>query len=595
MLALIKKDRILQDAIKCICTDPLTVGGDSKQISLVKSKTEHEFPSGVSSLKTFEGGILFGLANGCLGFLNQKKEEPAGTLNNTDGLPTAECKHNEFIRIHSSKVTTIDTNNKETAIITGGWDNAVVLLKKTMEPTEIRINGQFYRKTVYPHPNAVWSARFIGENTFITGCADTVMRVYNEGGLLKEITHHNHVIRGILLKDNFIYSVDNYGSVIKHTKDGRILKSRFLDEICFSICSFNKQVVICGSNGSCFILDEDLKAVEMVKLPSTDCWIVDSKDDVLFIGGSDGVLYYLKEGGNEVKPNSGEDVSDGMRSSVSHNGLDNKDDLNDKDDKNDLNDNISGKNDLNDNENTIKQKDGEFISNGIKYKLDQGKIYVLNGDNWELIGDTVKTYDHSFTVELGNEKYTLSFDKSENPHEVASRFISENKLDKSHHSEIVDYINSNFKGSSAYKKYQTIDIAGITKAIGDHPIIGILNRVSSGEKFSLFNNDSQNIYEIEESLFNTGIPLFIILDICKYLVFKGIFLDMSFILRNSFQDRNEARAFAYLLTNLVDNPPFNGVLLDKKLKSLKDLGLLNENDVSKYEDNFRIKSRQNRN
>lgn len=149
-----------------------------------------------------------------------------------------------------------------------------------------------------------------------------------------------------------------------------------------------------------------------------------------------------------------------------------------------------------------------------------------------MIGETENTFDHSFSVELENKVYTLSFNGTDNVHEVALKFIAENKLDKAHHTDIVNYINAIFKKSTIYKKYETIDISGISKVLGDHPILKVLKKIMAGENFLLLKSDPQNIYQIKDLLFGgNDIPLFIVLDICKYHAFKGLILDLSFLFR----------------------------------------------------------------
>jgi len=532
MIVVHKKKELSSADLKCICLGPLAIGSDSKQIKYVEKDGEVMLDSNVSALKGFENGILFGLADGQFGFLNENDEK-------------------SHIKLHNAKISAIDSNSH--SIATGSWDNTAILLKRSSKSTAISINESFYDKFTFPHPNAVWAVKLLEENTFVTGCADTVIRIYNLSGVMKSIDYHNSVVRGLLVDDSCIYSVDNYGTVMKISRDGKILKCRFLNEMCFCIAAFEQLIVVGGRNGSLFIIDnENLIVLEKITLSCPNCWSIGVKDGEIMVTGSNGILYFLKAGEKGIE---GDNAASTSTSAVS--------------------------------------KDGEYNSGSQKYKIKDGKVYVQKGTEWDLIGETEKTFDHSFSVELENKVYTLSFNDSDNVHEVASKFIAENKLDKAHHTDIVNYINANFKKSTIYKKYETIDISGISKVLGDHPILEVLKKVVAGENFSLLKSDPQNIYQIEDLLLGgNDIPLFIVLDICKYLAFKGLILDLSFVFRCDFLDKKEAKAFVYLMTNIIEDPPFNINPLNKKIRSLKDKGYLSENDLSKYDENYCIKNRQ---
>lgn len=527
MIKVLRKENICEGDLKCISTNPLAVGGNAKLIKLIGNGTTFLFDAKVSSLVPYRSGLVFGLSDGKLGFLDRNGQR-------------------ECVDLHKSNICTLDVCGE--SILTGSWDHSAILLQKSSANTQLRMGDSFYHVLVLPHPETVWSARFITENELVTGCADKKLRIFSAGVCTKEIDYHNSVVRGVIVSEDLIYSVDNYGTVIKTSKSGKILRSRFLEEICFCICAFEDHLLVGGDNGSVFVLNRDLEVLEKIKLPCLSCWSIAVRDDDVLVAGSNGVLYYLQR--SETQDSSEVDAS-----------------------------------------NSGDRKDGIFVANGLRYKMEAGKVYIENGNEWELMGDAEKAFDHSFSVELGNKEYVLSFNDEDNVHEVASKFIHENGLDWSHHQEIVNYINHTFRRSTLYKKYDTIDIKGISRVVGSHPILEVLRKVADGEKFSMFVKDSQNVYQIEKVLFRSSLPLFVVLDVCKFLCFKKINLDLSFLFNSSFQDRKEAKAFAYLMTNIVEEPHFNISALHRKLRRLKDLGYLTDDDTFRYEENFAIKNR----
>ena len=57
-------------------------------------------------------------------------------------------------------------------------------------------------------------------------------------------------------------------------------------------------------------------------------------------------------------------------------------------------------------------------------------------------------------------------------------------------------------------------------------------------------------------------------------------------------DKKEAKAFIFLLTNLVEDPPFSLKSFCMKVKRLRDLGLLTLNDVISLENNLEIRNKK---
>lgn len=550
MPSILNKTQVFTNSLKCISDDGKWAGGSTNTLKNISTGLEINTNSFVNSMASYGNGLVFGLSDGRIGLSNT--ENKVG-----------------YVNIHTGNICTMDTFNG--CILTGSWDHFAVLLIPTQrDRADICLNENYYTKKVFHHPETVWKVLLVTENIFITGCADTKIRIYKDYSLFREISYHSHVVRSILIENsgstpNFIFSIDNYGVLIKTNLNGNIAASRNLDEMCFSMCWYKDLIIVAGECGNIFVVDKDLTVHSRTRLPCSTCWSVRVVDDSILVAGSDGVLYSL----------STEDIYE----SIDYCGF--------------------ASDTANENSNTLSNKgvkEGVFVSGGCRYKVEDGKVYQDTGSRWELVGDAHEdSKQQSFTVELDDKKYTLSFGENENPNEVASRFIHQNKINPVHHQEIVDYINQNFRRETVFKKYEKIDIDGISKALGDHPIVKILRDVSSGEKYSILCSDEKNVYDIERILRTIETDkLFVCLDICKYLFFKKIWIDLSFLFHCKFTNRKEARALVFLLTNMVENPPFNLARLNLEVRKLIDQRLLTFDDIVNYDENCSIKARMNK-
>lgn len=542
MMKIEKHLKLFGNDVKCMSDDAKWAGGASKSIKNLQTEVEIDTASSVNSMKSFGEKILFGLDDGRIGILDQ---------NNSI----------EYAKIHAKNVCTLDCCDG--CILSGSWDHKAVFLVPCDEvQADICIGGIFYINRAFEHPNAVWKVHFINKHTFATGCADNSIRIFKNNTLFKTLSHHSNVVRSFCIDGNFIYSVDNYGKLIKVTIEGKILKFRDLGELCFGMCRYKDLFLVCGENGHVFAVNSDLQVLFKTRVPSTTCWNINVYENKIYVACSGGMVYVLTVDDNEPnKDEDSEEVESTAQQKAGSQGL----------------------------------PDQTFVSGGVKYKSENNKIYMETPSGWELIGSSGDNYDHSFDVELEGKTYVLSFNDDENVHEVATRFLRKNKINLVHHQDIVDYINKNFKKSSLFKKYDSINIEGISKLIPDHPILQIIKNISDGNRYSIVQYKKKNIYQIEEALFDfKKIPLFVILDICKYLYFKNVRVDLSFLFDHEFMNKKEAKAFLFLMTNVIENPPFNLSKLEDKIRILRDHGYLELDDLGKYDNNLRCRKVANR-
>ena len=428
-----------------------------------------------------------------------------------------------------------------THILSGSWDDSAILYDI--------VSGS---QTRLAHPGSVWSSAIIDNKHCITGCADGSIRIFKNAVLYRIIQYHTSPVRSLIISGSvfnnlIIYSVENNGTVHKTNINGELLASRRVGEFFYTICRWNDLLVVGGTSGKLVVLNFDLQVESTASVGDSDVWDLKADGTKLYATGN-GKLYELEEGEEERE---------------------------------------------------------KIADENPKYKIINNQVYQEINGKWEIIGDKVedeKEMNESFKVELGNKEYTLSFNKSENTHEVANRFIRQNGLGMEHHQEIVDFINLNYRQTKVYKKYKGINIKGIEKLTENEELIKILKEINNGIEYVNKKSDERNVYKLEELLmekkekegrieWKARLPLFVIFDICRYAIAKQLDLDLTFMMSKIPETKKEAKAFAQLMANLVEDPPFELKVLDERVKKLRDIGLLDRDDVEAYEENKAVKRR----
>ncbi len=603
-MRLICKNKVSDKDIKGVIANPLSVCGSDKIFkSLIFNGTEvsvgnvFQFKNGINSVCCKGNEICIGCNNGEVFYRRGE---------------------GEFILAyrHKGNVCSIDVNNE--TIFSGSWDNNAILYK---------IGSDVFDGCL-AHPGSVWSSQIISEKRVITGCADGVVRIYefNDGRwfVKNEIRYQNGPVRGILLakemKGNcndrnngynengnpiktIIYTIDNNGGVFKIGMDGKLLRSRYLDEPIYCICQYKDFIIVGGEQGVLFKLNGNLEIIERVKLKTHAIWAICADDNNLYIGSGNGILYVLRD--NKTELNKEEEIYSNKQGNSNREEIYNNNqeiNLNRELDmkKTGINNNMIDKyeeydEDSNSKDNKI--ENGEFTSDGIRYKVVDGNIYVEQNNEWTLLGECSAKFDHTFTINLGNKDFTLSFNDKDNICEVAREFLHKNKLGLEYYEEIVDFIRKNFKKNTLYRRYSKINISGIKRTVGNHhPIIKYLEKIIAGDPVSTILTLPFNIYEIEQIIFNgiytnqtkERLPFFVVLDISRYLLSQGFNIDLAFLFSSNITNKKEAKAFLNLMTNLVIEPPFNLEPLDEKLFYIKDKGWITSDDMADYYENKKI-------
>jgi phospholipase A-2-activating protein len=460
-----------------------------------------------------------------------------GCQNGQINIFDMDFKQKTTLNGHNGNVCCLDI--RKNILLSGSWDHKV----KVWDISTRKLLASL------DHPGTVWSVKFIDDNRFVSGCADKLLRIYNNNILESTLALHNFCIRSVCVKDNLIYSIDNEGTLLKISLDGDLLSHHSFRDFMYSVISYGENILCCGENGKIFVLNQNLHILDEVTAPCTSCWKAVVHNNIVYVCGSDGTVYVF----------------------------------------NDYNVN----NEMRDQYDKLKEERGqykEFASNGEKYKVVDNYVYQLINNEWVHIGEQGPSYDYSFSVELEGKYYTLSFNKRDNVHEVAENFLKINKLNPEFHDEIVDYIKNNFKQDN-YRTYDSINKEGVEKLLMKYTNIKYIFK-----NLGKFNKKESKMIESELLwILNNG-PRFVALDLYRYFVVCGFDFDLTFLLRFQAKDRKESLAFIRLVTVLYCDPPFNLECLFVVVQKLRDIGYLSDEDLDDYYNNRTVRKQlQSRN
>ncbi len=227
----VSKESYAKNSIKKIVMNPDCIGTHENTLAFLGVEKKLTLPSKVNSLSSSQGDLAIGLADGQVGLM-----QTTGHLNT--------------IYQHKSNVCSIDFSHGK--ILSGSWDHTAILYEVGL--------GKVLN--VFQHPESVWCTKIISPTEFITGCSDGSLRRFRDGKIVLEIKFFYNSVRGIVIKDEFIYMVDNEGKTLKVDFNGKILANRDLQELCFELDTFKDFIVAGGENGFVYFLTQDLELKE---------------------------------------------------------------------------------------------------------------------------------------------------------------------------------------------------------------------------------------------------------------------------------------------------------------------------------------------
>lgn len=434
-----------------------------------------------------------------------------------------------YIAGHKANICALDYHRK---LLSGSWDHVL-----NEWDGEVPVFS-------FLHPGPVWSCRYISETSFATACTDTKIRIFDSGVLKVEMQHHLHCVRSLWIHKD-IYSVSNEGMFIQNTLDGGLVKYASHDSLMYSVYVDDKYTVLAGDNGRIAVNGK------IMKFPVQTFWKAVVFEGKVYAAGSDGKLYVLTE---DERLEEGEEAQDTLFEKPEEERCQK-----------------SG------------AKDGyEDGFQGHKKKVVNGKVYMLVNNEWILFGDVVKSFDHTFSVDVEGKSLQLSFNDDEDVFDVADRFIKQHKLNEQYKDEIVEFINKNFKKKRPYHVYKKVNYEGVEKILSKYQSSAILENLKSPQP-----ENSEGVEQNIKSLMGIE-ERFVLLDCYRYFVAMGFQFDFVFLTKFIPRDRKEALVFIKLVTNLYPSQPFNLECLRDQIIRIKDERIVSTDIFDKYEGNREI-------
>lgn len=346
---------------------------------------------------------------------------------------------------HESNVCALDLTEDE--LISCSWDKTA----------KVWSNG-VCKYTLTGHDAPVWDAKILpgNRNHFITVSADRVIRLWENDSILKEFNGiHSDVIRHVeILNDEgtLFATCSNDGTIKIFDFNGTVEKTLEGHESFVYQIKFNKEtneLISCGEDRSLRVWDLTTGEVKQVlRLPSISLWCCDflPNGDIV-VGGSDNLLRVFTVDPSRLAP---KDEIESLQKEVEATAL-NSSTMDFDESK------LSPYEILQ----TQGKKEGQLVV--VKAPTGVIEAHQFSNGSWTKVGDVVgsssagsdkkveyegKMYDYVFDVDIedGKPPLKLALNVSDNPYDVADKFIMKYELPSSYKDQIVQFIITNASG-----------------------------------------------------------------------------------------------------------------------------------------------------
>lgn len=337
---------------------------------------------------------------------------------------------------HTANVCAIDTH--ETRILTSSWDG-------TARVWDLKGQTLFELKG---HEHAVWGAKFIDADRYVTCGADGTLRWWTGAKETRKLKAHEDVVRDVVVfPDGRLATCSNDTTINVWDAQGALLTTLVgHTSFVYSLAlAANGDLVSCGEDRSVRVWREG-QCVQVITLPCLSVWkVVCLPNGDIVCGSSDSLVRVFTADASRL-------ASEGERavfrkqleeSSVSENAMEGVSKAA-----------LPGPESL---------KNDGTTEGEMKYVSVNGKVemHQWTGGAWAKIGEVVSGessnqkkfyngsyYDYVFDVDIadGAPPLKLLFNLSQNPYEAAEKFLADNNLPYSYLQEIVNFILQNAEG-----------------------------------------------------------------------------------------------------------------------------------------------------
>lgn len=359
-----------------------------------------------------------------------------------------------FLLGHESNVCALDVDTNSGSIVSGSWDKT----------SRIWNHGQV--TAVLKHSAAVWGVMFWKE-AVVTACADQAIRIWSKNGDLQQILRgHTDAVRGLAkIDDESFASCSNDGTI-------RIWRDNSVDKVLTGHTSFvysidyiqsKNMLVSSGEDRSVrfWDLNQEGKCVQVITLPAISLWSVkaDQESGDIVVGGSDCIIRVFS---TDVSKQASPEEIKSLKESIANSSI-GKDQVGEIKEDQLVPASVLEK---------PGNKEGAVVM--IKSPIGTIEAHQWSGGSWFKIGEVVgnssaggagssnrtaqhngKLYDYVFDVDVedGKPPLKLPYNNTDNPYQIADKFLVDNDLPTSYREDVVRFILTNAQpveiGSSA--------------------------------------------------------------------------------------------------------------------------------------------------
>lgn len=342
---------------------------------------------------------------------------------------------------HTANVSSLQC--KDRYILSTSWDGTAKVWTKTGDVI-YNLKG---------HKGPVWGASFLsGKDTFVTCGADKTIRIWEKSRLVKTIIAHKDVVRDVLVLPNGDIASCSNDSTVK-IWDGKTYELKSVlsghESFVYSICCLpDGDIVSCGEDRTIRVWRSG-RCIQTITVPCVSVWDVTSLPNGDIVAGSSDSKIRVFSRSAERK--ASKEIISSFKKEVAESGV-----------GEDLLANVNmeklcGVNALKVNGKTEGElkivKDESLVV--VLYRWDEnkwikvGKMVTSSGSDRKIMYNGL-SYDYVFDIDVedGKPPLKLPFNVSDNPYEVADKFLADNNLPYSYLQQIVDFIMKNARGAT---------------------------------------------------------------------------------------------------------------------------------------------------
>ncbi|KAI8298753.1 Ubiquitin homeostasis protein [Colletotrichum sp. SAR11_59] len=359
---------------------------------------------------------------------------------------------------HSQNVCSLDVSPKGTYIVSGGWDSqAIVWSTSTWEP-EIRLSG---------HEKSVWAVLALDEETVVTGCADTSIRIYNLKAAVagdaepRSTIYTPEVVRALCKVPKGhpsgaeIASASNDGIIRLWKLNGQqVGELHGHESFIYALASLPSGELVSSGEDRTVRVWKGNDCVQTITHPAISVWAVavNAETGDIVSGASDGVArVFTRSSERAAGAQAISDFEESVKaSSIPQQQLPsiNKEQLPGPEFLESRSGTKEGQVQM------INQGNGNITAHQWSASQQQwiniGTVVDSAGSSGKKTEYNGKSYDYVFDVDIedGKPPLKLPYNLSQNPYDAATKFLNDNELPISYLDNVANFITQNTQGAT---------------------------------------------------------------------------------------------------------------------------------------------------